>query len=306
MKRQKNRIFSFVEVILHFLNLFQIQRVILLLGFCFGTTLGTSCGSNNIYKGFSKQDSDKALLIDAKQLINKADYDGALTKLNAITTSFRESADTKISFYETHAAASAGKCGLDFVAFTTSFSGSSNLVTKTRDAFLNRTVLASACDDAQADMEAIGTNTQRDSNQNFFMAVLGLAKMGTYLRAASDFDNNGLADPGWSGCSVDYTAPPTQTGISDADVAEVLTGMGLLLDNIAAIGANVAGLDATAVTNFDASCKTLTGLPSCSFTHTSDITAPVVKAFRKFIDSTTDGIGNCAHQAGGVCCTTDP
>lgn len=258
-----------------------------------------SCGTNNIFKSYSKQDSDEALIEDAKKLIDGGDYAGAVTKLNSVSADFiAASSENKVSFYETRAAAYAGKCGLIFVTFTSGFSGSGSFIAKARNAFLGKTVDAPSCALAQADMEALGTNAQRSSNANFFMAILGLAKLGTVLKASSDADSDGVADSSWSACNVDPY-------LSDSDVKSAFTGIGLLLDNLTAIGTSVSGLDSSAITTFSDSCKTLLNVPSCSFTQTSDIDATMTLGFRKILDSPTDGIGQCTNEVGGVCCSTD-
>ena len=263
-----------------------------------------SCGTNNIFKSYSKQDSNEALIEDAKKLIDDGDYAGAVTKLNSVSADYiGASSENKVSFYETRAAAYAGKCGLIFVSFTSGFSGSGSFIAKSRNAFLGKTVDAPSCALAQADMEAIGNNAQRSANENFFMAILGLAKLGTVLRASSDSDNDGVADSAWSACKLN--PDPAEPDLSDDDVNSAFTGLGLLLDNLAAIGTSVSGLDSSAITTFSESCKTLLSVPSCSFTQTSDITPTMTLGFRKLLDSPTDGIGQCTDEAGGICCASD-
>lgn len=261
-----------------------------------------ACGSTNFFESFSKQDSDEALLQDALLLIDESNFDQAISKLSQISSDYKENSETKTKFYETNAAAYAGKCGLIFTDFASSFGGSGGFIAQARNAFLGKLVDAPSCGLAQASMEALGSNAVRTANQNFFMAILGLAKLGTLLRASSDSTNSGTADPLWSGCAVDAGGGH---GISDDDVKFAFTGLGLLLDNLAAIGGSVSGLDSAALSTFADTCATLVGVP-CSLTATSSVTDPMVKVFRKIIDSPTDGIGSCSNAVGAICCATDP
>ncbi len=255
-------------------------------------TSGMSC-SANIYTDISNKSTEQALLEDAVKAINKGDYDGAIAYLGRITSSFRHEA--KVS--KTAAAAYAGKCGLNFFDMITTISTatSDTPLMMLMKAFQTVTVTPASCDTAQTELESkYGTvSAARPTDINLFMAILGMAKMGTYLRSLADTDQNAIVDAGFA----DACAAGT---ITDANTKEVGTGLGLLLDNISSLTAAVAGNGAiTALAALQAACGA-----SCVITdiNSASWTVPNIKVIRSAIKSNTFGIQNCANAPFVTCC----
>ena len=256
-------------------------------------TLATSC-NGNVYTDMSNKTTEQALLENAVKAINKGDYDGAIAYLAQITSAFRH--DAKVS--KTAAAAYAGKCGLDFFNMVTTITAvtANTPMIMLMKAFQTVTVFPASCDTAQAEIEFKygAVSAARPADINLFMAILGMAKMGTYLSSIADTTpKDGLVDAGY----VDSCLPAT---ISDANTKEVGTGLGLILDNITSLTAAVAGNGAiAALAALQAACGAscvITDINSASWTPAN------IKVIRSAIKSTSFGIESCGAAPFVTCC----
>jgi hypothetical protein len=251
-----------------------------------------SCGAN-VYGPMSNTKTEEALLEAGIAYSNVKDYDNAIASLDQITSGFRQ--DPRVIKAVT--GAYAGKCGLDFLALVTAISTatSDTPLMMMMKAFQSVTVVPSYCYSAQLAMESKygPTSAARPADINLFMAILGISKMGTYLRFDADKDQNGVVDGAYS----DSCLPAT---ISDADVKQVGTGLGLLLDNLTALSAAVSGNSAiTALAALQAACG-----PTCVITNpnSASLNAAAVKIFRSMIKSVTFGIEACPDNPFVTCC----
>ncbi|MCB0367999.1 MAG: hypothetical protein KDD45_00825 [Bdellovibrionales bacterium] len=259
----------------------------------------TSCGGN-LFQLTAKKDTSEAIYQDAKMALDSLDYATAITKILELQTNDNtfylrcEKVDgVKICPREDLAGAYASRCGLNFVSFVsslTSSTGSPFLFTMQK--FQTISVTPDQCYEAQKVIETFGTSAQRTSDQNLFMAILGLAKMGTYLRADADQDQDGSADAGYSSCDA--------SKISTNDLRQVMSGMGLVLDNLAAVTAVVSG-NSSALTDLD-TIKSTCGAP-CAITD-PESTAFNETVTRMLLRSSDQGIepsSGCTF-AGLDCC----
>lgn len=204
----------------------------------------SGCGGN-LFQLTAKKDTSEAIYQDARASLNNLDYDTAITKLVELQTkdsSFYlkcEKVDgVKTCPREDLAGAYASKCGLNFVTFVsalTSSTGSPFAFFMSK--FTSIDVIPSQCYEAQKVIESFSTSSaSRTTEQNLFMAILGMAKMGTYLRASADTNKDGSIDSLYSSCN--------SSSISTNDLRQVISGMGLVIDNLAAITAVLSGSSA--------------------------------------------------------------
>ncbi|NUM59162.1 MAG: hypothetical protein HUU56_11050 [Bdellovibrionaceae bacterium] len=208
-----------------------------------------SCGGN-LFQLTAKKDTTEAVYQDMKVALNNLDYDTAISKALELQTkdsSFYLKCEKidgmKICPREDLAGAYASKCGLNFVTFVsslTSSSGSPFLFFMQK--FKSVTITPAMCYEAQKVIETFGADsTSRTTEQNLFMAILGMAKMGTYLRDAADQDQDGSADSTYDSCSSDVDPNTSAKGISEEYLRQVVSGMGLVIDNLASVTAALSG-----------------------------------------------------------------
>ncbi len=255
-------------------------------------TLVFSC-NGNAYTELSNKTTEEALLENAIKSINLGNYDAAIAFLDQIISGFRHEA--KVT--KTAAAAYAGKCGLNFFNMITSITAvtADSPMLLMMKAFQTVTVTPASCDTAQFEIEIKygATSASRPSDINLFMAILGLAKMGTYLRSLADIDQTGTVDVAFA----DACAVAT---ITDLNTKKVGTGLGLVLDNITALTAAVAGNSAiTGLATLQAACGA-----ACVITdvNSANWTPANIKIIRSAIKSTSFGIQGCVDPVFTNCC----
>ncbi len=208
----------------------------------------SSMGCTNIFKSGSKKDSDEAIFEEIQKSVDASDWDTALTQFSTLSVAYKERREV----IEAWAGVYAGKCGLNFLTYVDNLKNASLLGTTLfkyiMAGFTTTTVSPSHCDLAQAKMEEISAlAAERTADENLFMAVLGMVKMGTYLRSLADVNQDGVTDPTFNSCST--------ASLSDADLNSVITGMGLVSDNIVSLAAmGVTGSLATVTAQCGASC----------------------------------------------------
>lgn len=264
----------------------------------------TSCGGN-FFKDVSSKTSDLARYEDALKAIDASDYQGAIDLIEATTPEFR----TQTKVVQTWAGAYAGLCGLDFISVISGLGSSSGApLLFFMQAFSNIAVIPAACSTAQIKMEILGNSSQRTTDQNLFMFVLGIAKLGTYLKARADTDSDGTVDAGFSSCG--NQGPPY---VSDSDINEIISGLGLIFDNLASVGASIGGNSAVEDLNaFKETCQSLPGLTNCALTDPNSVAiTPFMRlVFRELIRTSDIGIQSACTSAdigtpsggGTICC----
>lgn len=260
--------------------------------------LTAGCGGN-LFELTAKKDTSEAIYQDARQSLNNMDYDTAITKILELQekdASFYARCEKvngiKICPREDLAGAYASRCGLNFVTFV------SSLTSSTGSPFLFfmqkfKTVAVSPADcyKAQQVIETFGaSSTNRSSEQNLFMAVLGMAKIGTYLRDAADVNQDGHADASYSSCD------PGK--ISNDYLRHVMSGMGLVIDNVAAVSAVLSG-SSSALTDLD-TIKTQCGAP-CIITdpNSSNFDPNVARVLLRSSDKGIEPSSGCTFP---TCC----
>lgn len=251
---------------------------ILILFSLFVLILQTSCGGN-LFKEISKSTSDEALIVDAQKYIDDGSWTDAITVIEQQMTA---SARTRSDVIEMWAGAYAGRCGQSFIALVNGLSSSTGApFLFFMKAFQAITVIPADCYTAQQKMEIIGDATKRTSDENFFMFFLGISKIGSYLKSKADISpTDGAADSSFDPCD--------KSKISDTEVAQVITGLGLILDNITAVGSSIS--NNSTISSMNTLCNSL-GF-SCVITdpNSSSITSTVSAVFRQLIATSDFGI----------------
>jgi hypothetical protein len=279
-------------------------RILLLVVLMISSGLQTSCGGN-FFKDLSTKDTDAAKYEDALKAIDLGDYASAITYIESMSTT----AKAKTKTIETWAGAYAGKCGLNFISLISGLGDSSGApFLFFMQAFTAVAVDPESCYIAQQKMELLGNSSQRTSDQNLFMFVLGISKLGTYLKASADLlpatgvGGDGVADPTFSACA-NQPAPGTPM-MTDAQINQVVTGFGLIFDNLTAVSSSLSGASAVAGLNdFKATCEALTLIPNCAITNPNgaEITDATRLAFRELIQTSDFGVGTaCTKDQVGI------
>ncbi len=259
----------------------RLLRIILIL------PLITSCGGN-LYNDISTKDSAAALLEDAKNYLDGQDYSSAITKLLEMKASHLEAYNACVTAdgvrncpREILAGAYAGRCGFNFLTFIGSIGSSSGAVFKfLMNTFTDVTVAPDDCYEAQKVIETIGTGSDLTSDQQIFMALLGMAKMGIYLRNDADSNQDGTADAAFDSCD------PTK--LPEAHVKQVITGLGLFLTYSASLSTGGSATDD--LSDISAICGA-----SCNITDPTNpaLDSTVTDSFRDIIKSLQYGIETC-------------
>ncbi len=268
----------------------------------------------NIFEPASKKDTDEALYEDALKALDASSWDTAITKFGLLSTNYK----ARTEVIENWAGAYAGKCGLVFSTYisrlTGSSSGSSTAFKYFMNAFTGTSVDPESCVLAENKMKEITpTVSGRTASQSFFMLLLGMVKVGSILRYDADKDStgnlgDGTMDAGFDACvagSGDYTSDGQLT---DTDVTHIITGLGMILENFAAVSASLSGSDiGTTLNSISTSCSGLAPNP-CNITDPANVTAPMITTMRYLIHTATGnptialGIGGCTNAVVALCC----
>jgi hypothetical protein len=162
-----------------------------------------------------------------------------------------------------------------------------------------------SCLNSEVVLKQLGaTYASRTNNQNLFATMLGFAKMGTYLH--SKFDNessgsgNGTVDVGWDSC----TAGAATLKLSDAEVTQVILGLGMLFENLAALTAALSGSNGglDSINTAKTACEAaMGGAGNCTITDPTAVTAQMIRTFRRMIGSSEFGFAGCSIAAVNCC-----
>lgn len=250
------------------------------------TFLLVSCGGN-FYETMSSKTSHQAMIEDIRALVNGLRFDEAIELIESSTSLEVENRDEKILM----ASAYAGACGITFAdIFESLETASGSPMMFMMSAFTDKIVQPSHCSTAQGWIEAIGDSANRTTSENVGMFLVGFGKVGTNLRNRADTSasgtGDGTIDAGYDSC--DDTKLPLN------EVKEIITGFGLMMDNIAAMGSSVSSDMSGSLDDVNMICGAL-GM-NCNATDPADIPDNEADLFRNAIksDSTSQlGIEDC-------------
>lgn len=268
-----------------------------ILTFCLVTS--SSCGEN-AFKELSNKTTDDALLYAAKILVNQGEYTEAISKISSMTDNGRVSKDAQ----KVLASAYAGRCGFTFITFIDGLStATGTLFGIFMTIYQNIAVQPSDCYSAQLALETGygASSTSRPTDINFLMALMGMSKIGTYLRSKADTDQDGAVDGTFDSCE---DADPTM--LTDAEMKQIISGFGLIIDNFAAVSSALTGGSAADLEDLQTACAAIPGDPlsGCTLTDPNDpaIDAAAIMAMRRILKEQTYGIENCADVTFISCC----
>ena len=250
----------------------------------------SSC--SNIYEGAANKSTDQALYEDAVKAQNAADYDTAIAKILELQANYA-SYQTDATTIMLLASAYAGKCGFNFANYFTTITTTSAGTTPLLQWFMNQWTTATTsrtyCRLAENTVKLIKpTYVGRDANQSFFMVLLGMAKMGIYLRELVDTNRDGTAD------SPAFDIPGTgafctAANISDANIADIGTGLSLVVANLTNIGTALSGAN---IGGLSTACSAFTPNPCLIEDETTfAATAANLSAIRTLLNINTAGVG---------------
>jgi hypothetical protein len=278
----------------------------------------TSCGTENVLSEVSNKETDEAYYIDAKKDLDNLQWDSTVSIITTkMSSTYQARRDVKMLL----ASAYAGKCGLIFIDLIQGMTN--NSATEMFKYFMGiwggKTVYPDSCELAIGVLQGIGTAAQRTTNENLFLALLGVARMGTNLSSKLDaVDHNGALDGVATVCHEDGTgsvtkwvapytnffpAPPAgKTGyMSSSDIKRVASGLGLILENLASLtDALGAGTTIGAIGDLSQSCDDALSAVTGTSTTCATMTTPaavsneMVYAMRFMMDSTEFGFGTCS------------
>lgn len=286
--------------------------------------LTTSCDKSNVLTEYSQTDSDEALYIDAKKKMDDLKWAEAISIIeNDMSSGFRSRRDVQNSL----AGAYAGKCGVTFFDLIDGLtnSPSPNIFPYFMGIFAGVTLDTASCDTAIQIMQGIGTVAQRTNDENLYLALLGLTRIGTTLSAKFDqVDHNGALDSnstvcnnnasgaetdGWSAdfkaFPFDFSAPPGGMThyLTDVEVKKVAVGLGLIFENAAALTAALGGGSNSTmdgINNAKTACASAIGaitgnaVTTCEFTSVAAVPNQLVYAFRLMMRSDDFGFSGCS------------
>lgn len=236
-----------------------------------GTALGllAACafGCSNVLESSAKKTTDDAYYEEATKAVNNSRWDEAISNFEKLSAAYLSQPAIRMHY----AGALAGRCGLNFIEFVQALKGSSASIFKfAMNAWTGKTISPAHCLLAEKQIRTIWATNTATADQKFFMAIIGLAKMGSYLRSKADVDGvgnlgDGTADTAFNACSATVGGA---NNLEDDEVGQVLTGLMLFVTNIADFAADVGSgsADTSSVTAVCAQLVTLGQPDPCVYT----------------------------------------
>ncbi len=241
-----------------------------------------SCQQSNLLDGLSSKTTDEYLIIEAREANDAQNYDLAI---NILINQISNSAKATIPVKELLANAYAGKCGLNFIQYTTNLavSTSGSAFRKVMTPFVGSVIAPSFCGLALQTMESIGAETQRTTNQNAFTAVTGLVYTGASLRFNADlFPANGDGTADVNLC----------TGLTDAQLDETIIGFGFFATNFSYVSSSLLGSSSLNSLNQVIQICVVAAGSSCYAKKSSDISPAMRSLIRDLVNTQEYGIGS--------------
>lgn len=248
------------------------------------------CGCKaNLYSGLASTTSDDYLIQQAKKDNDAQLYDYSIDiLLYQISSGAQQRTDVK----ELLASAYSGKCGLNFVNYTTSLSNSlaaSSPFEVVTSPFVGVAVDPSYCMKSLQTMDSIGTPLQRTANENAFTAVTGMVMMGASVRAYTDMTpTNGDGTVDINIC----------TGLTSDQLNDVIVGFGYFATNFSYVSSSLVGSSSFSSLNQMVNvCSSVVSGTTCTTTDPAQITSATQLVIRDLINTKQYGVG--PYDTGG-------
>jgi hypothetical protein len=264
---------------------------------------------SNIFLPAADKTTDAAIYEDGLKALNNQDYDTAIAKLTSLKTDeYTQSPTVKMNL----AGAYAGKCGFNFINYIGQMAnpntGGNSIFKFLMNQWTTVTTDRDSCKSAGDVVKSITpTYVGRSADQSLFMALLGLAKMGIYLRELADTDLDGEADVVFD---VTNPVPPANNAfclvgngsdglLTNEDIANIGTGLAMFLANLGNVGASFSTSLNTA--DLTAACNAVGTAPNnpCYMEDedTFEANPDYLRAIRSLLNVTSTGLVN------GLICT---
>lgn len=291
--------------------------------------LTTSCGQPNLLTDVSQTDTDEALYFEAKKQIDDMEWD---TAIDIIENQMSDGYAAQEAVQESLAGAYAGKCGFTFIDILDGIqnSPSAKIFPFFMSIFAGNTLDPSSCDQAISIISSFGSVVERTQDQNLFLTILGIARIGTTLGAKLDPTADGTADGVYNtdynichnysaGVATDgYPVPggpfppapmaePTRS-ITDTEAKKVASGIGMIFENMSALASVLSGDNSTLTSLQDAltSCEAVAGAGNCTATNESAVGPELLYTIRILMDTNDMGFGTCdptkIYPDAAACC----
>ncbi|AHI06804.1 hypothetical protein BDW_11520 [Bdellovibrio bacteriovorus W] len=214
-------------------------RFLTLLIFLFAT----SCDAPNALTEYSSADKESALLYAAKKAVDNSQWDRAI---EIITQEMELPERQKVSSKETLMHAYGGKCGIRFFDLVNQLKNANTgtVFQILLKLYANKSLNNLACEQSYLTLQSMGDDPQlRSKSSNIYAALLGMTQVSATLKSKFDLDNQGAGD-GYADGSIDACdniSPSAPLKLTDNDVKTIGVGVGLFLQNISAIKADIAG-----------------------------------------------------------------
>ncbi len=250
----------------------------------------------------SNASTDEALYEDAQKALNSSNWDLSISKFETLSASFLSQREVRFKY----AKALAGKCGFNFITLSEILAdadlNSTSFFSYLLSMWGNKSISPSHCTLSETQMKLIWDGYTASGEEQLFMALLSFSKMGMYLRTKADNDENlslgdGTVDAGFNECS----SADTNDTLTDSEIKEVTTGLGLFIQNIAGVSSIISSSLDSEVTSLSAVCALLTPNP-CTAINPEDITPEAVATMRDLLRIDTIGIDTCINIDPTTCC----
>lgn len=256
-----------------------------------------SC-SVNILQTFANTKTDDALYEDALIAVNHEDYDTALTKIADMSTSY--AAERKVIGLK--ASAYGGRCGFNFLRFVQHLTDMSGrlfpFLLTSFDSATSDSI--DDCTAAQNLMLSLGANADRTNDENMFLTLIALAKVGSILSFYTDTSpHDGTADAAWDASACGTGGSRTAgASMTDADQREIGSGLTIAMSGLSYLAGRV-NLGSGSLTAVTSACDQLTGplasLNFCSVTDPTAFTSVQLQAIMGFVrENSAVGLGTCS------------
>ncbi len=281
----------------------------------------------NIIQEFTNKRTDDALYQSAQIKINSFNWDGAIADFKAISSPYYIPSNRSRLFLR--ASAYAGKCGFNFADFFGSISkikidSASPLFLALMQMFQGKTVALSIsettvpalatdpttndyCAFAQNDMDLIqSTFGPWNSDENMFVLLFSLGKIGIILHNFVDKTNSGAVSPLFDGCNRRLVESSSNAlGMTDFYVVQLVTGFSLFLQNFsrmfppptggdsncpAPVGSGTSSAVYCIMAGFAKICE-LAGYTFCSTTSPKSVSTSDILNMRGVLTATSSAIG---------------
>lgn len=243
-------------------------------------TMLVSC-QYNILKDMSNQTSNDAYVNDAIKALDAKDYD---TAISILTTKLAADYQSNNEIRRLTAEAYAGKCGLDTLDYFTGLGdGVSALFKIFFQPLVGVAVAPNYCKLATAKMVEIGNAATRTASDNTFLTVVNMARIGANIQSVLDTSPAGG----------DGTMDATACGMTDAQIDEIILGLGYVVENITYVSASLVGDSATSALGGLTSICQAAGV-TCTVTDPTLIDANLRNTFRDLLNTSDYGVGSVA------------